>query len=180
MYTVYKHTSPSGKCYIGITCMSPKRRWRRGKGYKDNIYFSNAINKYGWDNIKHEILFTGLTKEQAEQKEIELIVFYKSNEREYGYNIDNGGNSKGKHCKETIEKCRQANLGKHFSDEWINNNRLSQTGKPVICVETGIVYPYIKVASKETGIYHGNIIKCCKGIHKTAGGYHWRYQIGGV
>lgn len=58
--------------------------------------FFNAINKYGWDNIKHEVLFENLTKEQAEQKEIELIAIYKSNNKKYGYNIENGGNSKGK------------------------------------------------------------------------------------
>ena len=69
MYTVYKHTSPSGKCYIGITCMSPKRRWRRGKGYKDNIYFSNAINKYGWDNFEHLILEENLTSNEANIRE---------------------------------------------------------------------------------------------------------------
>lgn len=27
-YTVYKHTSPSGKCYIGITLTKPEYRWR--------------------------------------------------------------------------------------------------------------------------------------------------------
>lgn len=26
-YYVYKHTSPSGKCYIGITCQNPEKRW---------------------------------------------------------------------------------------------------------------------------------------------------------
>lgn len=26
-YCVYKHTSPSGKCYIGITRQNPIKRW---------------------------------------------------------------------------------------------------------------------------------------------------------
>ena len=29
-YTVYKHTSPSGKVYIGITCRKPEYRWNHG------------------------------------------------------------------------------------------------------------------------------------------------------
>ena len=29
-YCVYKHTSPSGKSYIGITNQRPERRWRGG------------------------------------------------------------------------------------------------------------------------------------------------------
>lgn len=36
-------------------------------------------------------------------------------------------------------------------------------------------YSGVRVASKETGIPHSNIIKCCQGIYKTAGGYIWRY-----
>lgn len=73
----------------------------------------HAIKKYGWKRINHEILFTDLTKEEAEQKEIELIAFYKSNDRKNGYNIANGGNHCGKHSKETIEKIRAANAIAH-------------------------------------------------------------------
>ena len=43
------------------------------------------------------------------------------------------------------------------------------------CVETGEVYNCIKEASIKTGITEGNISRCCKGIRKTAGGYHWKY-----
>ena len=79
-----------------MTRLSVENRWRNGKGYKNQNLIYRAIIKYGWDNIKHEILFENLTKEEAEQKEIELIAFYKSNQKEFGYNIENGGNCKGK------------------------------------------------------------------------------------
>lgn len=36
MYTVYKHTTPSGKVYIGITKQKPWQRWNNGNGYKNN------------------------------------------------------------------------------------------------------------------------------------------------
>lgn len=90
-YFVYKHTTPCGKVYIGITGRNPSLRWANGKGYAPNKYFSAAIEKYGWNNIRHEILFDSLTKEEAEQKEIALIAEYKSNQREYGYNLSVGG-----------------------------------------------------------------------------------------
>lgn len=90
-YCVYKHTSPSGKVYIGITSQKPKERWDNGRGYKNNIYFCNAIQKYGWDNMNHEVLFENLTQEEAEHKEAELIALYKSDKREFGYNIALGG-----------------------------------------------------------------------------------------
>lgn len=42
-YTVYKHTSPSGKVYIGITKRKPEYRWNKGKGYrKDQLLFYRA------------------------------------------------------------------------------------------------------------------------------------------
>ena len=115
MYTVYMHITPSEKVYIGITKQNPVKRWLNGKGYKKQEYFYNAINKYGWDNIEHKILFSGLTKKEAEEKEIELIQKYKSNNREYGYNIQNGGNTTGKLDAQTIEKIRAANTGKHHT-----------------------------------------------------------------
>ena len=47
-YIVYLHTSPSGKRYVGITSQSTNNRWRNGKGYKRNEYFTKAINKHGF------------------------------------------------------------------------------------------------------------------------------------
>jgi group I intron endonuclease len=114
-YIVYKHTSPSGKVYIGITCETTAQRWKRGKGYRSNQVFWKAIQKYGWDNIKHEILYSGLTSEEASQKEIELIAKYKSNVKGYGYNVASGG---GVNCGFTIndsvrQKISEANKGKN-------------------------------------------------------------------
>lgn len=91
-YTVYKHISPVGKVYIGITKRGVADRWgKNGIGYKDNVHFYNAIQKYGWDNFTHEILYTDLSKEDACAKEIELIKVFKSNDFRYGYNICAGG-----------------------------------------------------------------------------------------
>lgn len=116
MYTVYKHTTPSNKVYIGITSRNPVKRWESGKGYKTNEYFYRAILKYGWDNIKHEILFTGLSKEQAELKEIELIKLYNSIDSKYGYNLREGGSTYSFNST-TIEKMRISHLGKSLTDE---------------------------------------------------------------
>lgn len=113
-YCVYKHTCPNGKVYIGITGMNIIRRWNRGWGYQSQTYFFRAIQKYGWQNIKHEILFDGLTKEEAEQKEIELITRYKSNQREYGYNVETGGNLGKKLNEETKKKISDSRKGRRW------------------------------------------------------------------
>ena len=109
-YCVYKHTSPSGKVYIGITSMKPEQRWKNGDGYKTQVFY-RAIQKYGWDNFKHEVLFEGLTKNEAESKEINLIKEYNSANCEFGYNIDNGGNTIGTHSEITRRKMSEHMLG---------------------------------------------------------------------
>ena len=110
-YKVYKHTFPNEKIYIGITNISIQRRWRNnGEGYKKQFVY-RAIQKYGWINTKHEILFENLTKEEAEQKEIELIAQYKSNQRKFGYNVSNGGNCIGKHSEESRKKMSLSRKG---------------------------------------------------------------------
>lgn len=116
MYSVYKHTTPNGKVYIGITKQKPVKRWLHGKGYAKQGHFYNAILKYGWDNIKHEVLFTELTREEAEAKEVELIAEYKSDQRAYGYNVACGG-MVNRMSDETRERLRKANIGKHHSKE---------------------------------------------------------------
>ena len=125
-YCVYKHTSPSGKVYIGLTGVKPEKRWANGRGYR-GTYFYNAIKKYGWKNIKHEILFDGLSCDEAILKEAETIALYNSTNPEKGYNIIPGSihYMKGKNHPlygkkrppETVEKMRASRVGKPWSAE---------------------------------------------------------------
>lgn len=119
MYCVYRHTCPNNKIYIGITGRKPAERWQNGFGYRNNKHFFAAIKKYGWEKIKHEILFEGMTKEEAEKKEILLITETKSSNPEFGYNVAKGGrsNSGYKHTKETKDKIRNSLKGSIFTDE---------------------------------------------------------------
>ena len=114
-YLVYKHTSPNGKVYIGITHGNPLNRWKGGWGYETQAYFWRAIVKYGWINFKHEILFTNLSKKEAETKESELIKEYNSTDINHGYNIDLGGASHLQ-CAAIREKVRKSKTGKKWSE----------------------------------------------------------------
>lgn len=91
MYLVYKHTTPSGKVYIGITRNTAQRRWANGLGYRECPCFYGAILKYGWDNIKHEVLHEGLTREQACEYEKRYIEEYNATDKRFGYNLTSGG-----------------------------------------------------------------------------------------
>lgn len=91
-FCVYLHTSPSNKYYVGITCNKPTWRWgRNGVKYKNNEHFWNAIQKYGWENFKHEIIAGNLNENEAKKLEIELIERFQSNNPQYGYNHTKGG-----------------------------------------------------------------------------------------
>lgn len=83
--SVYKHTFPNGKLYIGIAD-NPLSRWNNGAGYSDNPDMYADIRKFGWDNIKHEILKSDLSREDALSLEEKLIIFYDSENSEKGYN----------------------------------------------------------------------------------------------
>lgn len=86
LYIVYKHTSPTGKIYIGITKNLPNARWNEGAGYETQKKFYKAIQTYGWINFKHEIIAAGLPEDDAKRLESKLILEFRSNEEEYGYN----------------------------------------------------------------------------------------------
>ena len=204
-FCVYKHTSPSGKIYVGITSQLPNRRWQNGFGYTENPYFYSAIQKYGWDNFKHEILFEDLTKEEAEIKEIELIAQYDSTNRERGYNISSGGGINYP-SEEGRQRLRELWTGHVFSDEVRQKISQTQKGKIIspetrakmstshkgkkMSLETRLKVDEAKhkaVLCVETGEVFkrmkdaqikyktAHISAVCKGYRKTAGGYSWCY-----
>lgn len=151
MYIVYQHKNKiNGKIYIGITSQKPEDRWgSQGCNYKSSPHFYSAIQKYGWNNFEHNILFTGLTKEQACLKEQELIKEYDLMNREFGYNSTSGGdifvmneetkqkisqamignqNALGHPCsEEKKKKIRDAQKGRKFTEE--HKQKLSEAAK---------------------------------------------------
>lgn len=129
-FCIYKHESPSRKVYIGITSRKPKKRWVNGEGYSNNDYFTKAIKKYGWENFKHEILYTNLSKEEACEKEQELIKYYDSTNRDKGYNITAGGEYNSASV-EGRKRISSANIGKTVSKKTRLQISKTKTGVPM-------------------------------------------------
>lgn len=156
-YIVYRHISPSGKMYVGITKRRPQERWGYGEGYNKQPKFFNAIKKYGWGNFDHEILLENLTSEQAGLAERLFIAYWNLTDDRYGYNAREGGVNNYhigestrkkmskkklgknnpfygcKHSKESRikmgEAISKALKGKPKTEEWKNNLRLANLGK---------------------------------------------------
>lgn len=168
-WCVYMHTSPSEKKYIGITGESnPAYRWGpNGNGYlkrKSDGEFQQpamaaAILKYpNWDDWKHEILLSGLTQQESEENEIELIDRYDTRNPMYGYNIRAGGN--------VLAGKNNPNYGNHkLAGE--NNPCYGKHYRcvPIYSIELHQIFFGSREAERKTGADHSAIIKCCK--HKN-------------
>lgn len=151
-----------------------------------------AICKYGWENFTHAILYENLTKAEAEQKEVELIKEYKSNDNKYGYNIENGGNAVGKISEDTKLKLSLSLKGRKLSEEtkqkmrgrkpWnkgrkctleerLKTRRASPNKKKVICLNTNTIYESIAEAGRQLHINKVCIRQNCKGKYHYAGNH---------
>lgn len=145
-YTVYCHTNKiNGKKYIGITSQKPEKRWgTNGRNYKGQK-FHNAIEKYGWDNFEHELLFNNLTEQSAKDKEIELIRTY--NTQRNGYNISSGGDD----IYDNSIPLSQYDLDGNFIKEWESASQIE----------------------RELGYSKSSILRCVNGESKQSYGHIW-------
>lgn len=135
-YIIYKLIFPNGKIYIGQTS---KEFDFYMKNYKNNSYNKNlkrynnpiyrAIRKYGWNNIKKEILFT-TSAEFVDELETKMIAEHNATDNKVGYNIlKEAKTMRGfRHSEETKRKIREKNIqtnsgknhpffGKHHTEE---------------------------------------------------------------
>lgn len=95
MYCIYKIKNKiNNKVYIGLTNNfdNRMRQHRHGINSSRNHYpLYRSMAKHGLNNFEFIILESNLTKIQAIDREIDLIVEYKSRDDKFGYNIHGGG-----------------------------------------------------------------------------------------
>lgn len=193
-WTVYAHITPDGKMYVGMTGIKPWKRWGYGHGYRKTPVFYNAIQKYGWKNIQHEIIASGLTKEEASHMEKILIEKLDLTNPEYGYNIMIGNEHSLSSLLKQSESLRAfyADHGpyqnvrcgtgvlqtmKYKSNDSYNGDMNTTPGstRRVKCIDTGIEYDSVVDASSATGIPKGHIYSNALGARTNAGGMQWEY-----
>lgn len=94
---IYKWTNKiNGKVYVGKTVDEIKRKSSHKKDRRNYSAFHKAIDKYGIDNFKYEVLFeitetNEILNSILSEKEKHYIKENHSNEREFGYNLTDGG-----------------------------------------------------------------------------------------
>ena len=63
-YSVYQHVTPDNMYYFGAT-QNVERRWRNNGAEYKGTALQPYIEKFGWDNIQHIVLFRDQTRENA-------------------------------------------------------------------------------------------------------------------
>lgn len=126
-WCVYMHEHrETGKKYIGVTCQKPTKRWKNGEGYKNNAAFYADITTDGWDAFRHELLFTELTQDAAEEIEVALIAKYQTRDPKKGYNTEAGGGV-SLPTESTKQKIGDAMRGRELSEQ--HKIRLSEAAR---------------------------------------------------
>ena len=194
----------NGKLYIGSTENLFLRKSRHFYTLKKSIHrnnkLQNSYNKYGEQNFIFEVI--EFTENKNKLLEIEQYWINILNVIEKGYNIQPKAGkvcitdeirkkmsgkipwNKGKtgiYSEETLQKMKEIKKDKKLSKEhkskikYTTQNKEYNTSKKVLCIETNTVFKSIKEAGRITSVSSVNIPKCCNGIRKTAGGYHWKW-----
>lgn len=190
----------NGKLYIGQTSKTLKYRWSlHVRSNKNSRYLTNAIKKYGPLNFSIEQIDTATSQEELNEKEKYWICFYKSTDRNIGYNIQPGG-YKGKHSEETKKILSKMKLGKlnpmygkspskettlkriqaitglKRSKETIEKIKLANVQKIAIkCHQNGKTYTSISEAGRDLNIKTGAICRVIKGNRSHVHGYTFEY-----
>lgn len=109
---IYRLTNTiNSKKYIGKTVYF-RSRMSYHKGSKKKTYISRAIQKYGWENFKQEIIIDDVLEEDLSNLEMSYIDV-EDTMAPNGYNLTKGGEgiSGFKHTPETIRKMHNGRYG---------------------------------------------------------------------
>ena len=160
MYSIYVHTFPDGKKYVGSTSLDVKRRWQSGSGYKDQKEMFEAIKSVGWNNIQHQVIETVEDKENAIKREEYYTLLWRTNEPDFGYNIFVGHiqdedtkkkqseKMKGRKQSEYTKKKKSESLKEYYKNKELSEdvkNKISEnSSRPVLLknINTGEIIEF--------------------------------------
>ncbi|NJO48130.1 MAG: GIY-YIG nuclease family protein [Leptolyngbyaceae cyanobacterium RM2_2_4] len=141
---IYKITNlVNSKIYIGQTIQLPNIRWRRHARGIDKTAISLAIQKYGKENFKFEVIEECSSLEELNFKE-ELLIAKLNSLAPFGYNIKRGGDNH-KQAESTKSKIREANSGEN--NGWFGKHTIHSEDTRKRISENKIGVPNPKVAA---------------------------------
>lgn len=149
MGIIYKLTSPSGKSYVGLTTQRIEQRMWKHKRSKFCRLLRKAIEKYGFDNMKLEILDEDVPNEKLGDLEKQRIEEHQTLAPK-GYNLSTGGEAGFKLCDSTRLKQASA-VSRTWKDPNIRKKRIAGMKKfQKDLDEEGIQKRLVKVSDMHT------------------------------
>ncbi|AGE59826.1 GIY-YIG catalytic domain-containing endonuclease [Acanthocystis turfacea Chlorella virus TN603.4.2] len=124
---IYMLTSPSGKSYIGQTIRTIEDRFKAHQQPSSGcVAIYGAIQYHGWENFeKHWYEVPDEELNDHEELMVEVLGTLAPN----GYNLKEGGGSKGKASEESRKKMSEAQSGKTHTKETRMKMSISRTGE---------------------------------------------------
>ena len=174
---IYKVTNLiNNKIYIGQTVSSleiRKSQHERSYSYGYRNAFPRAINKYGKENFKWEIIDTANSLEELNEKENYYIGLYQSTNRKKGYNLKCGGNNKflDDTVKQKIGDAQRGELNHMYG----KTGDLNPTSKRVKNITTGEIFGSSMECARELGLNFSHVSAVCRGSRKSTGKMVFRY-----
>lgn len=199
MYKVYLLEFPNGKKYCGQTKRTlAQRAGSGGIFYKDCPKVWNAIQKYGWENVKKSILQEFNTQEECDDFERKTIRDLNLQDDAFGYNISDGGQGvnsevvsvalrkrfanpeEREKISQTLKDWRKTDEGKNHIIDLARQNSINfgygvvqfdlSTGKPL-----AYFHSYSEAVYSFTGKRHAACVKrVVDGERRSYRGFGWR------
>lgn len=114
---IYKiENKTNGKVYIGQTIQKLQERIYRHTSTRSKSAISLAIRKYGLDNFEVSTIQTCESQEELNAAEYYWVNHYDCISPK-GYNLKEGGGSKGKFSDEVKKKLSESHIGQYISEE---------------------------------------------------------------
>ena len=178
---IYKITNNiNSKIYIGQTTKTLKERietyFKEYRWSKNPRPIIASMRKYDFNNFNFEIIEDNIQnqKELNEKERYYITEIYHSLVYENGYNVELGGNGKGKHSKETKKKISEAQQGK-LNHMYGKTGELNKTSKKVLELTTDTIYGSASEAARQLNIEFSHICAVARGERGSTKGYVFRY-----
>jgi len=173
----------NNKAYIGQSIRVKYRLSEHIQNVKNkkNCILYNAINKYGLKNFEFNIIDFANNIDSLNEKEIQYIQQYNSNNRKFGYNIEEGGRN-AKASIETKLILSNQRRGRKQNSEWVNkrNLKISKIVLKIDKINDLILEKYKSLAdagrNNVDNLSYQQIMRKCLGYSKNNDSCYWCYE----
>lgn len=151
---IYKvENKQTGKVYIGQTVTTLEERKKRHIDHSKNksTVFYNALRSYGEDGFKWEVIDIAKTKEELNELEKHYINKYKSLNRDYGYNMVEGGTGGyNEYAVKANRKLRKGKKGKEW-EALYDKDKLTELKRKMreTAIKNGYKYGFGSLSKEE-------------------------------